>query len=143
MNKKIALVVDDILPNKDFLERLLIQAQFDVRGAASGKEARQHLAKIDRLALAVVDIELPDESGLHLTRKLRQQYPDAYIVVATMHDQRSLMQSVFDSGGNCFLVKPHGFMELFKRVTTIELATLREGACTVIDQYGPRDFSRA
>jgi DNA-binding response OmpR family regulator len=141
-DKQIALVVDDTPANRDFLERLLTQAKFDVRGAYTGKEALTHTESIDDLALAVVDMELPDTSGLDLTRKLRTKYPNVYIVVATMHDERYLMTNVFDRGGNCFLVKPHGFMELFKRLTTMSLDQLREGADTVIDQYGPRTFTR-
>lgn len=139
MAKK-ALVVDDTPANLDFLVRLLTQAGFEVKGETSGKGAAEYMEKVDDLALAVVDMQIPDISGLQLTQKIRAQYEDAYIVVATMHDQRSLMQSVFDKGGNCFLVKPHGFMELFKRLTTIDLKVLREAECTVIDQYGPRAF---
>lgn len=139
MAKK-ALVVDDTPANLDFLVRLLTQAGFEVKGETSGKGAAEYMEKVSDLALAVVDMQIPDISGLQLTQKIRAQYEDAYIVVATMHDQRSLMQSVFDKGGNCFLVKPHGFMELFKRLTTIDLEVLREAECTVIDQYGPRAF---
>ncbi|GAB4318135.1 MAG: hypothetical protein Kow00117_08330 [Phototrophicales bacterium] len=140
---KNALVVDDTPANLDFLVRLLTQAGFEVKGEPTGKGAATYMEQISDLALAVVDMQIPDISGLQLTQKIRSRYPNAYIVVATMHDQRSLMQSVFDKGGNCFLVKPHGFMELFKRLTTVDLNTLRNGECTVIDQYGPRAFVSA
>ena len=140
MADRIALVVDDTPANRDFLERLLKQARFDVRGAGSGGDALAQMKAVDQLALAVIDIQLPDMSGLQLTERLRQRYPDAYLVVATMHDERSLMQSVFEKGGNCFLVKPHGFMDLFQRLTTASLDDLREGDPLMIDQYGPRPF---
>lgn len=143
MAQPIALVVDDTPANRDFLERLLKQARFDVRGAHSGGEALDQLKTIDSLALALIDIQLPDMSGLQLTERLRQRYPQAYLVVATMHDERSLMQSVYEKGGNCFLVKPHGFMDLFQRLTTISLDDLRGGDFMMIDQYGPRPFKPA
>ena len=143
MADRIALVVDDTPANRDFLERLLKQARFDVRGAGSGSDALTQVKAVDQLALAVIDIQLPDMSGLQLTERLRQRYPDAYLVVATMHDERSLMQSVFEKGGNCFLVKPHGFMDLFQRLTTASLDDLREGDPLMIDQYGPRPFKPA
>ncbi|MFW5772052.1 MAG: response regulator [Phototrophicaceae bacterium] len=143
MADRIALVVDDTPANRDFLERLLKQARFDVRGAGSGGDALAQMKAVDQLALAVIDIQLPDMSGLQLTERLRQRYPDAYLVVATMHDERSLMQSVFEKGGNCFLVKPHGFMDLFQRLTTASLDDLREGDPLMIDQYGPRPFKPA
>ncbi|TVR24815.1 MAG: response regulator [Anaerolineaceae bacterium] len=136
-----ALVVDDTPANRDFLERLLKQARFDIHGASTGKEATEHIERLDKLALAVVDMELPDASGLQITAQIRSRFPKAYIVVATMHDERSLMQEVFRVGGNCFLVKPHGFMDLFRKLTTNSIDQLRDGDCTVIDQYGPRAFS--
>ncbi len=138
---KNAIVIDDTPANKDFLERLFTQAGFDVVAAGTGKAALEACENIPNLKLAVVDMQLPDINGLQLTYTLRKCYPDAYIVVATMHDERSLMESVFLKGGNCFLVKPHGFMELFKRLTTTEISELCLGAPMVIDQYGPRQFS--
>ncbi|MDX1992055.1 MAG: response regulator [bacterium] len=138
---KITLVVDDTFANRDFLERLMVQAGFDVRGASSGREALGLLEDVDDLALALIDMQLPDVNGLQLTYTLRQRYPDAYLIVATMHDERTLMESVFLKGGNVFLVKPHGFMELYKRLTTTDLKELRQGGFVVIDQYGPRPFS--
>ncbi len=141
MSAQNALIVDDTHANRDFLERLLKQARFEIFGASTGKQAMQHIAEVDDISLALVDMQLPDASGLQITQMIRARFPKAYIVVATMHDERSLMADVFRVGGNCFLVKPHGFMELFRRVTTMSLDHLRDGDCTVIDQYGPRTFA--
>ncbi|GAB4521413.1 MAG: hypothetical protein OHK0046_32760 [Anaerolineae bacterium] len=135
-----ALVVDDTPTNRDFLERLLTQAGFEVRGAGSGREALELCAALPELKLAVVDMKLPDMNGLSLTYALRKQYENAYIVVATMYDERSLMESVYAKGGNCFLVKPHGFMDLYRRLTTMDLRELCREDFMVIDQYGPRSF---
>jgi len=138
MSKRIALVVDDTPANRDFVERLMVQADFEVRGASSFAEAIQQVEGLEQLALALVDIQLPDSNGLQLTQELRRKYPDAYLVVATMYDQRSLVEQVFTIGGNVYLVKPHGFMELFKRLTTSDMETLRNEGNLIIDQYGPR-----
>lgn len=136
-----ALVVDDTPANLDFLERLLSQANFEILGAASGKSALAAVENVQELALAVIDMQLPDMPGLQLTYDLRRRFPHTYIVVATMHDERSLMESVFSKGGNCFLVKPHGFMELYRRLTTSSIQELLNTNCVVIDQYGPRPFA--
>lgn len=140
MSNRPALVVDDTHANRDFLERLLTQAGFAVKGASTGKDALQIVDQSEQLLLAVVDLELPDVSGLEVTRSIRTTHPDAYIVVASMHDQRSLIKSAYDCGGNCYMVKPHGFMELFKRLTTSSIADLYNAEHMIIDQYGPRVF---
>lgn len=141
MSERLALVVDDTPANRDFLERLLTQARFTVRTADSGQAALKAVKEGEKLALAVVDMQLPDVNGLQLTIELRERFPDTLIVIATMYDERSLMDRAFQKGCNIFLVKPHGFMELFKRLTTGNLDDLCRQNCLVIDQYGPRTLS--
>ncbi len=141
MSDRLALVVDDTPANRDFLERLLTQARFTVRSADCGQAALKSVKEGEKLTLAVVDMQLPDVNGLQLTVELRERYPDALIVIATMYDERSLMDRAFQKGCNVFLVKPHGFMELFKRLTTNNLDDLCQQKNLVIDQYGPRTLS--
>lgn len=138
-----ALIVEDTPANRDFFERLLTQARYEICGVRSGREALDAAAKFERLDLAVVDMQIPDMSGLELILHLRRMHPDVCLVIATMHDERSLMESAFARGCNIFLVKPHGFMELFKRLTTQGAAAIRSDVPVVIDQYGPRPFMPA
>lgn len=141
MSKNKALILEDTAANRMFFERLLSQAGFEIIAAETGQEAIEKLTGEDTLALAILDMEIPDITGLEMTDRLRKRYPDTCIVVATMHDERSLMQSAFDKGCDVFLVKPHGFMELFKRLTGGGSHGLHENRPLVIDQYGPRKFT--
>ncbi len=135
---KVALVVDDEPANRDFLVRLLEQAQMVVTGASEGEEALQIADRFEAIHLLAIDHKLPDMDGVELVAKMRERFPDAYIVVATMLDDRSLMAKAFDNGCNVFLVKPHGFMELFQRLQGgIPEDTSQQ---FVIDQYGLRPF---
>jgi CheY-like chemotaxis protein len=139
----LALVVDDAPANRDFAERLLTGAQFEVRGAASGERALEAIESITALDLALVDWKLPDMTGLDLLGNLRERFPESCLVIATMYDDRTRMDQAFEAGCNIFLVKPHGFMELFRRLTAGELHAMRSGPPTIIDQYGPRPYKRA
>jgi two-component system KDP operon response regulator KdpE len=138
--KQIALIVEDTAANRIFFERLLAQAGYEVISAETGKEALNAVSDVDTLALGVLDMQMPDISGLELTARLREKFADACLVVATMHDERSLMQSAFDRGCDVFLVKPHGFMELYKRLQSQGSDGLHANRPLVIDQYGPRKF---
>ena len=65
-----------------------LQDQFpsvDVIEAADGAEAFQ---KIDSHPpnLILMDITLPGENGLELTRKIKADYPDVIIIILTSHD---------------------------------------------------------
>ena len=140
MTEKKALAVDDASANRDFLERLLGGAQFKVLGAGTGTAALQVVEGLEKLELAVVDWKLPDTTGLELACTIRQRFPETYLVIATMFDERSMMEEAFEKGCNVFLVKPHGFMELFQRLISTDIDTLRNAPSTIIDQYGPRLF---
>ncbi|WP_119068478.1 response regulator transcription factor [Aggregatilinea lenta] len=135
-----ALVIDDEPANCDFCVRLLQQAKLNVKGASTGQEALDLAVTTENLALIVIDHRLPDMSGVSLLAKLRALFPDAMLCMATMHDERSLMEQAFALGCDVFLVKPHGFMELFKRLK----ATPPGGPDThdqlIIDQYGLRPY---
>ena len=143
MAQKKALILEDTAANRVFFERLLSQAGFDIIAAETGAEALSKIANEDFIDLAILDMEIPDITGLEMTVRLRKRYPDTCIVVATMHDERSLIESAFKKGCDVFLVKPHGFMELFKRLTTDGSAGLHQNRPLIIDQYGPRAFNLA
>jgi CheY-like chemotaxis protein len=134
-----ALVIDDEPANRDFVERLLQTASFKVIGASTGAAALESTAKLPELALALVDHELPDMTGLDLIRKLRSTNPDTLLVMATMHDDRDLIDQAFSAGIDVFLVKPHGFMELYRRLKEVDSDTSLLRA-VIIDQYGPRPY---
>lgn len=135
----LALVVDDEPANRDFLVRLLEQANMTVHGASSAEEALAFVKDIDTITLVVIDNKLPDMDGVDLLVQLRKRFPNAHIVMATMLDERELMTKAFENGCDVFLVKPHGFMELFRRV---QLPGCGEDDLKrlIIDQYGPRPY---
>lgn len=143
MSQRKALILEDTIANRLFFERLLSQAGFEIIAAETGQIALDKLKGESEIDLAILDMEIPDITGLEMTARLRAKYPDTCIVVATMHDERSLMQSAFNKGCDVFLVKPHGFMELFKRLTTEGSVALHKNRPLIIDQYGPRPFTLA
>jgi DNA-binding response OmpR family regulator len=141
--KNHAFVIEDNPANRDFLTRLLIAAGFNVFSAAAPSAGIEHLRALPAgaLALGVLDMELPEMNGIQLTSVLRAMQPNAAIVVATMHDERSLADAVFAKGADVFLVKPHGFMELYHRLTAGGTDALRHGPRLVIDQFGVREVA--
>lgn len=138
-----ALVIDDELANRDFLMRLLQQAKFEVQGAALGSKALEIVGQLgDNIKLIMLDHQLPDQSGMELLAALRPKLPEARIVMATMHDEPGMMHKAFAGGCNAFLVKPHGFMELFKLVQgiTTDPTCLQKLDGLIFDLHGPRRY---
>ncbi len=136
----LALVIDDEPANRDFLVRLLQQAKLEVCGASTAAEALQIIDNSATFALIVIDNKLPDMNGVDLLIKLRPRFPEARMVMATMLDERQLMAKAFENGCDVFLVKPHGFMELFRRLQTPDAPGEDKLRKLIIDQYGPRPY---
>ena len=100
------ILVDD---NSSFrqLVKIHLQGQFpsmDVIEADDGVEALQ---KIDAHPpnLIFMDIELPGENGLELTKKIKAEYPDTFIIILTNHDSPEYQQAAVEYGADRFFVK--------------------------------------
>jgi len=76
----------------------------DIIEAADGVEAFQ---KIDSHPpnLILMDVTLPGEDGLELTRKIKADYPGVTIIILTSHDSPEYREAAIRSKANYFLSK--------------------------------------
>jgi CheY-like chemotaxis protein len=106
MNKLRALIVED---NRVFRETLRESLQMSFPGiaideAANGVEALQRVnAFLPDLIL--MDIRLPGESGLGLTNKIKEIYPDIIIFVLTNYDTPECREAASRYGADRFIAK--------------------------------------
>ena len=89
----------------------------DIREAGSAEKA---LAKIsgDPPFLIFVDVQLPGENGLQLTRKIKHLYPETKVVVCTTFDSNEYRQAAYRVGADYFVSKSS--MEINKFVKMIQ-----------------------
>jgi len=52
-----------------------------------------------------MDIQLPGENGLELTRKIKADYPDIIIIILTSHDSPEYREAATRCGANYFFLK--------------------------------------
>lgn len=57
--------------------------------------------------IALLDIELPDGSGVEVARALRQQSPHTLILMVSAQDGRDYIDQAYRAGANAFVVKPY------------------------------------
>jgi DNA-binding NarL/FixJ family response regulator len=76
----------------------------DVAEAADGEEAFKKI-QIRRPRIIIMDIQLPGESGLDLTKKIRLLYPEIAIIILTDYDLPAYREAAFRYGARCFLSK--------------------------------------
>ena len=72
--------------------------------AATGEEAFKKLAS-NPVDLVFMDIRLPGENGLELTRKIKAKYEDMTIAILTSYDLAEYRETAARCGANCYITK--------------------------------------
>jgi len=101
------LVVDDENGVRDLMSRWLQAGGYSVASASGADEA---LGVIQNFAPAVAlcDIRMPGRDGLWLAQRIRQQYPETAVIIASgVHDPQDAALAVQDGVVDC-LTKPFG-----------------------------------
>ena len=105
--KKKILAVDDDASVGEFYEHALKLLGYDVRIAASGRAAKESIAA-QRPDLILMDIMMPDQDGISLTRELRadRKTSDIPIVMVSGLADAGTLQDALLFGAVGYLVKP-------------------------------------
>jgi DNA-binding NarL/FixJ family response regulator len=99
------LIVDD---NEEFLEsasRLLSAQGLKVVGRASSGADAARLVRALAPDVALVDVQLGDEDGLEVTRRLAAHAREMRIILISTHSQDELAELIVDSPAIGFLPK--------------------------------------
>lgn len=111
------LVVDDDRRIRELLKRYLTDNGYRVTAAENAAEARARLAGLS-FDLLVLDVMMPGESGLDLTRDLRRN-STVPILMLTARGEASDRIDGLERGADDYLAKPFEPRELLLRIGTI------------------------
>ncbi|MBS0235304.1 MAG: response regulator transcription factor [Proteobacteria bacterium] len=93
-------------------------ANVTISEARTAAEARSILAH-EPPDVTIIDINLPDGSGLELTREFIERDPDARIVIFSMNDTPILAVQAFQSGAKAYVSKNGGPADLREAVLAV------------------------
>jgi two-component system phosphate regulon response regulator OmpR len=111
------LVVDDDRRLGELLRRYLSDGGFRVTIARDAREARAHLASF-AFDLVVLDVMMPGESGLELTRALRHKGHLPILLLSAMAEPEDRVNGL-EQGADDYLAKPFEPRELVLRIRNI------------------------
>jgi two-component system phosphate regulon response regulator OmpR len=111
------LVVDDDARLRELLRRYLSESGFRVTAAADASEARSNLASF-AFDLVVLDVMMPGESGLELTRSLRAEGRVPVLLLTAMAEPEDRVNGL-EQGADDYLSKPFEPRELVLRVRNL------------------------
>lgn len=106
------VIVDDHEALREGLSALLGAQGLDVLGAAGTMEAARDLFALGDPDVAIVDIRLPDGSGIDLARELIASHPSLGVVLYTGDSDAELLYDGLDSGARGYALKAGSMQEL-------------------------------
>lgn len=100
------LILEDHPETRLWLESVVVQAfPGDTFSSAGNIAQAQSLAEQQHFSIALVDLNLPDGSGVDFIHWLVPRSPDTYIVVATIYDDDQHLFSALKAGAHGYLLK--------------------------------------
>ena len=113
------VLIDDHEALRGGLEVLLKSAGLDVVGTAGNLAAGLDLVEHADPDIALVDIRLPDGSGIDLTRQLLRRRPDLAVVLYTGDSDAELLYEGLDSGARGYALKAGSMEELLAAIRQV------------------------
>lgn len=118
------LLVEDSRFACEAVRLLCIRSGARIRRADSLANAKRHLA-VYRPTVMIVDVGLPDGSGLHLIESVSQSTPRINVILGTSGDP-DMHDAVLRAGANGFLDKPIGSIAAFQSAILAHLPADRQ-----------------
>jgi len=121
------LLIDDDPGDAHLVRQMLRSApggNFEVSWASSLGEARQHLQK-DLPEILLLDLSLPDSTGLATVHASRQAVGTLPLIVLTGHDDNALALQTLEAGAQDYLVKGSFDAEMLTRAIRYAISRSR------------------
>jgi DNA-binding NarL/FixJ family response regulator len=124
MNSKIRVVIaDDHEIFRKGLKNVLSRLKYiDLVGEAENGIEVVNIVKKKNIDIILMDIEMPEMSGIEATRRILKLKPDVKVVALTMFNDEQYIQDMLDAGAKGFLLK-----SITKQILDKAIRTIAEG----------------
>ncbi len=115
--KRILIVEDNAFFLQFLKETMCLRFPWiDILEAANGEEAMRKIEALPPEAI-FMDLRLPGENGLELTKKIKAQYPKIIVVILTNYDLPEYREAAYQSGADHFVSKD-SFLNIVNSILT-------------------------
>ncbi|SFR04243.1 MULTISPECIES: response regulator transcription factor [unclassified Enterobacter] len=116
---RVMLVDDHVVVRSGFAQLLSLEEDLQVTGQFSTAAQAWPALLADDVDVAVLDVAMPDENGLSLLKRLRQQRAGFRAIILSIYDTPAFVQSALDAGACGYLTKRCGPEELVQAVRSV------------------------
>jgi DNA-binding NarL/FixJ family response regulator len=100
-----------------FLESMNVEV---VGEATSGTEAVRLAGELQP-DIVIMDIHMPELTGVEATRRIRLDYPDVRVLVLTAYDDPPYVHALLDAGADGFVLKTAELAQLYRALQDVAL----------------------
>lgn len=113
------LILEDEVGIRSFVNINLRKEGYEVLEAGTGSEAIEILQTEKNISIALLDIMLPDMSGVDVCRFIRDRYDNMGVIMLTAKSQEEDKIEGFIAGADDYIIKPFSIKELLVRVAAL------------------------
>jgi len=121
--------------------RSLLQYEKEIEWAGHAMSAASCLAFLERQLPDVIlmDINLPDKSGIELCKEVRERYPSVFMIGLSTFSQQSFVRKMMENGASGYVLKNATRQELVAAIQDVVKGKLylSEEASQLLKQAGP------
>lgn len=101
--------------------RALLTSESDIEVVGEAVDGRETLALSEELEPDVVllDVSLPDQSGIEVTRSLKELQPKIQVLILTVHEDEGLLQEAIQAGAAGYIIKRAVESELIDAIRAV------------------------
>jgi len=114
------LIVDDHPVVLEGMKALLLDSEeVLVKGCCNNGQSAQLFLQDESVDVILLDINLPDMSGIDLCKQIKQQYPQTYIIAISNYNERSMITKMLQNGATGYVLKNAGADEIINAIKAV------------------------
>lgn len=119
MQTKVFIVDDHYMVIEGIRSLLQHEKSIELIGHAMNGESCIAFLKIQQPDVILMDINLPDKSGIELCREVKVGYPDIFVLGLSTFNQQSFIQKMIENGASGYVLKNASGKELLEAISIV------------------------
>lgn len=119
MQTRLFIVDDHYMVIEGIHSLLKTEKELDWLGHASTAESCLSFLKRVQPDIILMDINLPDKSGIDLCKEVKETYPSIFIIGLSTFNQQSFIQRMMENGASGYVLKNATREELLEAIDTV------------------------